>query len=112
MEKSAMYIMKNAEIIDTGMATNGIIVLLQSRKKIKMMIDTSTKASIRVSSTSESEFRTGTVKSFPRAISYSLGAVFLISSNRFLNSSTMARELAPRCGITPVPTPYSAVLPL
>ncbi|MNE97089.1 hypothetical protein D3C80_1953830 [compost metagenome] len=87
---------KKAEIIETGMATNGMIVLLQSRRKMKIISETKPNARIRVSSTSESEFRTGTVKSFPNAISYSFGAVFLISSKRFLNSSTIANELAPR----------------
>jgi hypothetical protein len=43
-----------------------MIVLLQSRKKTKMISATSTKARSRVSPTSEREFLTGTVKSFPR----------------------------------------------
>ena len=60
--------MKNAEIMETGIATNGIRVLRQSRRKIKMISATRPKARNNVSSTSESEFRTGTVKSFPSEI--------------------------------------------
>ena len=57
--------MKNAEMMETGMATNGMMVLLQSRRNTKMINATRPNASNNVSPTSDKELRTGTVKSFP-----------------------------------------------
>ena len=65
MEKPAMYMMKNADKIETGIANTGMIVDRQSRKNKKMIITTKPNAMNRVSSTSLIDSRTGFVKSNP-----------------------------------------------
>ncbi|MNI23634.1 hypothetical protein D3C81_955040 [compost metagenome] len=65
MEKPAIYIMKNADKIDTGMANTGIMVERQSRRKRKIISTTNPNAINRVSSTSLMDSRTERVKSNP-----------------------------------------------
>ena len=65
MEKPATYITKNAPISDTGMTMHGIKVTRQSRRKRKIIMITSTKASYTVLSTSAMEARMNLVLSNP-----------------------------------------------
>ena len=58
-----MYIMKNVAMIETGIATTGMSVDLQSRRKRKMIITTRPKAMKIVSSTSVTVFLTKVEKS-------------------------------------------------
>ena len=63
IEKPAMYMMKNPEMMLTGMAITGMIVERQSRRKTKMIKATSTNAITKVSCTSVTLLRTKRVKS-------------------------------------------------
>ena len=65
MENPATYITKNAPIRETGITIQGISVTRQSRRKRKMMMITSTKASYTVLSTSAMEARIKRVLSKP-----------------------------------------------
>ena len=65
MEKPATYITKKAPMSDTGMTMHGTSVTRQSRRKRKMMMMTSTKASYTVLSTSLMEARMNLVLSKP-----------------------------------------------
>ena len=58
IEKPMMYIKKNVPTKDTGIAVRGMMVLRQSRKKIKIIKATRIKAVMMVSSTSKIERRT------------------------------------------------------
>ena len=57
IEKPSRYMIKNAPMSDTGMTIQGTSVTRQSRKKRKMIMITSTKASMTVSFTSAIEAR-------------------------------------------------------
>ncbi len=65
MEKPARYMTKKAPISETGITIHGTSVTRQSRKKRKMMMITSTKASYTVCFTSSIEARINLVLSKP-----------------------------------------------
>ena len=81
MEKSSRYITKKIPTSDTGMATTGISVERQSRKNRKMIITTSTKASMMVCSTSVMDLRINTELSKPGLSTRSLGRVLAVEGN-------------------------------
>jgi hypothetical protein len=58
MEKPATYMMKNALMMLTGIASTGMMVARQSRKKAKMISATRMNAISNVSRTSETDLRT------------------------------------------------------
>ncbi|MNX93908.1 hypothetical protein D3C86_1261200 [compost metagenome] len=80
MEKLEMYMMKNVPIREIGMAIIGINVVLQSRRKRKMMITTRPNAIKMVSSTSEMDLRMFCVASKATPRRTSGGSSFLIWS--------------------------------
>ena len=57
MEKSIKYMIKNTPIKEMGIVTTGIKVVLQSRRKRKIINTTRIKAVMMVSSTSEIDCR-------------------------------------------------------
>ncbi len=81
IENPAIYIMKNAESMDTGIANTGIMVERQSLRNKNMISTTNPKAMNNVSSTSFIDSLTGFVKSNPTINRYSLGTSILSCSN-------------------------------
>ncbi len=82
MEKSSIYMMKKAPISEIGMATAGISVDLQSRRKKKITIITKAKAIKIVMDTSSIAARIGRVASIAYPSLISSGKSFFKISTR------------------------------
>ena len=104
IEKPATYITKKAPVSDTGIATTGINVVRQSRRKEKITRITSPKARKIVCCTSRIDRLMYFVVSKPIATSMSAGRSFLICGMRRWNSSAISILLAPGCGRTTTAT--------
>ena len=90
IEKPATYITKKAPMSETGIASTGMSVERQSRRKRKMMSTTRIMAMKIVSWTSRIELRMYSVVSKPMLSSTSAGRSRSIRATRRWNSSMMA----------------------